>query len=493
MDGHWPTWLDWEVLHKPIVIEHVATNSLGLQGPIEVCRDSALQIVAKAPGRVIPAAWTMLMRRAPGEIVPSVEIRGTDTNGHPVELRYAYLEGWGSSSEDAAGVTTLSALEFRTQWDDAAEVVEHIDWFVNGVGPKMFMPDSTERALKTELTFKRGPREFGFDASWIRSSTNDACRIQMSDLDVTLLVVPKEAAPKALRAFGIAYHSKRFLGDDDAAVGVRRAFGELVGFLLGRQLISVGWSRFSVDGKLVSATASIPWGTDLESVLRGPSRPPVPLHDPQMEATSIVGRRLRDTVTALLGGWTAAWNELAVHDALWQLWLARKLPLGANLPLMYSGLEAMASAWHRSQKSKTKGQFIPAETFKQIIGPGRDLIAEALRKTNFDADRVLRKFDTANQMGSTAKLMAFFADARVELGQSELDALKTRHAVAHGGGGGEEIAELLSGSARLENVFHRTMLRLIGHQGEYIDYSEAGWPSRAVDEPSGGSPVVTTK
>ena len=184
--------------------------------------------------------------------------------------------------------------------------------------------------------------------------------------------------------------------------------------------------------------------------------------------------------------WLPVWNELAIHDSLWSLWLSRRLPLGPNLPILSAGLDGLANSWHRSTRTKSGGLFIPTEQYRALIAEGRESIAKQMAEHS-EKDRVLRKIDTANEMGGFAKLLAFFSDLGLAISDNEKDALRARHSPAHGGRNDNDDVRVLLTQARVyETLYHRVLLKALGYDGHYIDYGVESWPRRHIDQPSGG-------
>ncbi len=67
--------------------------------------------------------------------------------------------------------------------------------------------------------------------------------------------------------------------------------------------------------------------------------------------------------------------------------------------------------------------------------------------------------------------------------------MKARNPMAHGS------AELLDEGSHQEmfnhtqsyrTLFNRVLLKLLGYDGAYVDYSAKGWPEKSLEEPLGG-------
>lgn len=58
--------------------------------------------------------------------------------------------------------------------------------------------------------------------------------------------------------------------------------------------------------------------------------------------------------------------------------------------------------------------------------------------------------------------------------------------MAHGAFNSEKVRHMIAMTRAYETFFARIILKLLGYQGEYVDKSTKGWPTRAIDEPMKG-------
>jgi hypothetical protein len=76
-----------------------------------------------------------------------------------------------------------------------------------------------------------------------------------------------------------------------------------------------------------------------------------------------------------------------------------------------------------------------------------------------------------------------FETIGLAIGKVEKDALKARNKMAHSSMGeidDREIAETLRYSQAYETLFNRIFLKLLGYDGDYIDYFTPGYPHRHI-------------
>lgn len=147
----------------------------------------------------------------------------------------------------------------------------------------------------------------------------------------------------------------------------------------------------------------------------------------------------------------------------------------------------LASAWFKSAASKSKGVYMAKKDFDRLLANDFAAVEERLMGVEF-ADRMLRKMKNAYQTSLREGTEWFFDEIELPLGEKERAAMKARNSPAHGGGRGssEEIDELIRHTAAYRTVFARTILKILGYAGRYIDRRTEGFPDRSIDDPAGG-------
>ena len=95
---------------------------------------------------------------------------------------------------------------------------------------------------------------------------------------------------------------------------------------------------------------------------------------------------------------------------------------------------------------------------------------------------------SANRMGGNEEVEQFFTEIGLELGSSEKEARRARNSPAHGGAirSDEDMLKWTRYQAACKVLFQRTLLQLLGYQGNYVDKTTSGLPLRPISEPAGG-------
>jgi hypothetical protein len=199
------------------------------------------------------------------------------------------------------------------------------------------------------------------------------------------------------------------------------------------------------------------------------------------------GHALGALLAQLVPRYLAARESLGLHDALWSYWIAKEAPASIDLPIFSSAVEALKKNWLASAGSKSKGVRLPKKEFELLAG---DLIEELRKRVREKKlpEELTRNFAGANRMGLGEQMRAFLKEIDIPIGEREQAAMAARHQSAHGAGGGEELTELVRLGNAYRTLFERVFLRLLGHEGAYVDRATEGWPERPLGEPASGRP-----
>ncbi len=180
-------------------------------------------------------------------------------------------------------------------------------------------------------------------------------------------------------------------------------------------------------------------------------------------------------------------EDLRLNEALKCYWLSRELPIGLNLPVLSTGIETLADSWLNSKNSDTGGVYMPENEYNALL---RDELrtAKAKLKDRKYGDRVLNRLRHAYDLGPTNKPLMFFEEIGLPVGQAERQAIKERNPMAHGASrvfDGSANEKMIKETHVYQTFFHRVVLKLLGHEGSYVDYGTLGLPNRSINEPSG--------
>lgn len=179
-------------------------------------------------------------------------------------------------------------------------------------------------------------------------------------------------------------------------------------------------------------------------------------------------------------------NEFPLGDVLTNVWKARTLALGWNLVFYASALEFLTRSWIEHLGSKrpflrvSPGEF---QNFLDEISPRLN----ALAAESPGWDRIKGYVVNANRESSAFRTRQMFIELEMNVGEIEAEIQNARHRFAHGVDlSNEEDGGLFNLANAAESLLNRTLLKIVGFQGEYIDYSTFGFPSRKLSDRLGG-------
>ncbi len=472
--------MDWELLKEPFVVEHIIEH--GDLDPniknIEVYRDVDYQIKLKFSGFGAKPLSNKNHERdyIPGRLIKIPTVRGNDKTGTTeIFIEEAFqnnitIRGDGVITGD--GSATRIRVYYRKLKPDWMAI-----WLLNG---KLdHWPRTTERIEGKSFVCRRGKHQRERKVTLqTKHLSRDHLKVDLDEIMFILANVPKEFAPAKLLpvVLEIEANNGKFPSDDivDSVI-------ELVGFILGRTLHRVDSSVFDSKNYPIEQKAVTHNAPDLRRECDNPGHFPIPLN---ISNDWIIVER---TITTLLQQYLKQRSELSLRNALWRSSIARRLPLGSNLPHFSSAIEAIMNAWFSSKSSKSGGAYLPNKEYQKRIKPAIELIKGSISDIN-GSKKILSKIVRANQFGVNEKYEIFFEELGLKIGKIERDALRAKNVAAHGGRFSKDYQRLVNTCRAYETLFHRVMLRVLEFQGPYIDYSTYGFPTRKLDEPLGGNP-----
>jgi len=298
--------------------------------------------------------------------------------------------------------------------------------------------------------------------------------VELEDYKFIVHKVPKGIGPEWSNNIGIEYRME-FGGipNEDEREGI----SEIISFLFGKHLLKVGFSEFDQDENPMKQVGQTPWGDNIVSKCKSAGQYPI-----NIDSYENMGLA-EDVFQELIPRYLKLRNEMKMKDALWSFWISEDVPVGTNIPILANSLEILKKGWFQSNKSKTKGVYLPKKEFDELLNGNFEGIEERLLGQEY-ADRIIRRMKGSFNMGVNESLDFFFEEIGMEVGAVERKAIKKRNSIAHGshGNSDEEIEEILFYSKVYKTLFNRILLRLLSYEGNYMDYSINGWPEKNINE-----------
>lgn len=485
---HYQEHLEWEILDPNQEISNLIFEtglySLNKDCIVKFSRNNQFDLVATITGIIYSSdQLEPNIKKVKGIFVGNETVTGYSIDGL---FKYKF-------SGVILGASTSSPISFDTsaakfQADFIFQRVEKSfvsietttvviqEWYLTGHS-NIHFPRSTSRSV--DKSFKRirkgiDPEE---EVRLIKSSSgsSDNLVVKYSDTSFIVAKVPKEFGPKW--SFNISIEYRQSFGripDENE----REAISEIVGFVLGNQLLKVGQSSYDNSSSLTFQEYENPWGDNVVSRCEREALPPVVINNYRDWGRAEI--LLNELITSYLTQRT----PLRLKDAVWKYWIAKYSSIGANLPILSSAIETLADQVLKNH-SEIKQYYIEFNEFIDIIKEELGSIEKKLNSTPHK-QIILNKLKGASQRGSNEKLQMMFEIINLPVDKIEHKAIKARNKMAHSSLGEmseDEIEETVRLTRAYETLFNRILLKILSYNGQYIDYYTLGHPNRNIDEP----------
>ena len=333
--------LEWEVLDKPATITTVAESTHLPKGHkrILVTRDEDYNLRASMDFKdPLFDLDSIKPDSVEGSFQKLFDIQGSDSNLLSYTLESVFvnrLEKHGiPGSAGFSGNASIYLQGLKMNTGNNKEGTHLTEWYLNGPTDYVFSRITHRKVLRTFTRERLESNRIPFDTiktpGESSSSGTDFIRVKTDNLQFVIGKVPKEFGPEWSSNIAIEYR-KAWGRIPDLAE--REKIMEICSFVLGRQLLLIGYTMYDQDEKIVEAYARDPWGKSAKSFCSQPDYPPVNISaiPPQGKAEIIINK--------LLPKYSKLREPLCLKEALWNYWVSRKMPLGTNLPILAAAVE----------------------------------------------------------------------------------------------------------------------------------------------------------
>lgn len=259
----------------------------------------------------------------------------------------------------------------------------------------------------------------------------------------------------------------------------RIAISEIVSFVLGTHLLKVGDTHFDEAHNVVKKTAYSPWGDNVISKCKSVAQPPISYqnHDDWGNIEGILSN--------LVPVYLEKRAEYNLRDVLWKYWIAEELPIGTNLPIMSSGLETLAEAYISANNLIKNYAKAERKVYKELVSDELKSLKSKLKDYDFNK-RVVDKLENPFNVGVGEKIKLFFSFLKFDFDSNSIEnqAIRARNAMTHGPfeNNETEIRKYIKLSHAYKSLFNRSLLRVLGYDGTYKDYSSLGHPDLDIQQ-----------
>ncbi|WP_424353549.1 hypothetical protein [Methanosarcina mazei] len=509
--------LEWEVLQKTLSIEKItpSTNIPRNSVHIVVSRNDSYQIRANltALDKEVTIGKRDIDKYSP---VEPFTVEGYDQYNSRIKLIDCYINKKSSChSRGASNFETKLEIvpkEVTIENNLYSEISWLSEWYLNGPTGVCFPRGTVRYQDKENKVFrKRSTVDISYDdaieQSLFGKMDSDFAFIDSGSIKFLIARVPSNFGPSWSKNMCIEYRKDFGL---IPSFEQRKAISEIVGFALGSQLLSVGFTEYDYHGRIIKSTSKSSWG--------GPYSRFISEHKRASPFNIGVKGYLKnqnvieETLSSLVPKYLAVRDKLNLKDSLCRYWVSRNMPIGTSLPVLSGALEIVMKSWFKSENSKSKALYISEREFNKLLeenfkeiekklddfieltigGLGQEEKEFRKKQENMELKKpIMNAIYHSNQMSLTKKYRTFFKEIGLIIGDKDEDVLKCRHTMAHPEKVSyEELEKMRKCTLAYETLFHRVFLKILGYNGNYIDRSSPlkptiGYPERHIDMPLG--------
>lgn len=476
---------EWEFSNFPIKIDQLKfekTNWGFIEETvaIEVWRDEHFQLCGKISGIVEDfKKMDDIHFVNKGNIVKGQKIIGFDSLGNVIELKETYITTFHTNSLQRTKSGCLTEGELMIDFlqvcfldsSEQKKKFTRLDWFVCNKIDAYFWEVTFRKANQKKVRVGLDKYDDTIENYVGSSSSKDYTTVKLPDIEFVIAKVPKELLPNQSYGLCIEFRDNLEKVSDELIQGITY----FISFLLGSKINHIGYSVVD-DENLIEANLN-----NIGKRKNTYSMPPIRFNN-KYEWGDVSW-----LLNQFLYKYLELRNQLPVDDALSRYWIARNTPIGANLPILASALEMIAESYSKINPTQFENEYLKQNEYLFLIEPEISKLKLKLSSLA-GGDVILNKILGAFRKGPNEKMKAFFSAIDIEIGKAEKEALVLRNKMAHAArdySDEKRVFEDLVFTRTYEVLFHRIILKLLGYNEYYIDYSLNGCPLKHIDMSAG--------
>lgn len=483
LDQYYIPYLEWEYSNFPITLIQLTfekTNwGFSSTAVISVWRDDDYRLNGKISGNVNnPQKLEEEHFVGKGNIIKGQIITGKNEAGCIVEIQECFLTHFQTTSWEISpagyymeGHLTMNSIKihFPSQ-KERRDPLTRFDWFICAKIGAHFSGSTFRKQSKRKVRI--GIDEYDDSIANLQgsSTSKDYVLVKIPELNFVIAKVPDKFSPNHLNGLCLEFQNNLEKVNDDLLNGIRN----FISFLTGNEINYIGYSY--ADGVFLKEAFLV----SLDKKNLTSPMPPIKFN------LKYEWGDISWLLNQFLPKYLELRKILPIDQALSRYWVARSIPIGSNLPVLASALEMIAEKY-----LKTTGNYrmvyLPEADYLQLIEAERKEL-EAKLSSLEGGDIIMNKIAGAFRKGPNEKMSFFFFSADIMIGQLEKKAIALRNKMVHSSrdySKEESAHEDLVYTRVYEVLFQRTILKLLGYDGYYIDYSIQGCPIKHIDRNAG--------
>ncbi len=372
-----------------------------------------------------------------------------------------------------------SKAEYKINGSEEDKVETLLEFYLTS-GTQFFWPRATRRvAVTTGAKIRIGTDEdLEEPVETIvheEGNANDHFIIETPEYHVIVQQVSQEFLPNWSSGVQLEFRS--------SAKGIprpedRQGIAEIIGFIMGTQLIKIGENHIG-DSGIMKKIAFSPISDNIVSRCSSQARPPINIGSYENWG------KIELVINELLPKYLEKRTTYNLPDVLWKYWIATDLPVGTNLPILSSAMETLAESYIKGNGLTRSYSKTEKSEHEKLVSPELEILKAKLEPFDYK-NSVINKLANPFTIGVGEKLKAFFQHIGFIYGSKDIEnrAMQARNAMTHGalGVNSEEVRKYIKLTHAYESLFNRVLLKVLGYQGDYIDYSSEGHPDLDLSE-----------
>lgn len=316
------------------------------------------------------------------------------------------------------------------------------EWYINGPSDPFIFTQGTEVTKNISYTLKRSTDGSEFEYIPLSSGfpvfSEHNIYIQSGGISPSFILstVPKVYAKTNTANLRVEYNTKFGEIPDEK---IRKSVADITGFVVGKQLINLGYTCYDEHGDIVEFAAYTP-SSNLN--LRGfgrfsPYFPPININ------VYRGGTNISIILPKLINEYLKVQKDYYLSDVLSRYWLGINMPAGINIPILQNCLEILTKC---ILEGNPKIDLYESKRPKDMCKGFKNCFPKLCSKLNISLSPVEHKaLNLRNDMTHSLRILDDFTNEELE----------------------EEYTKYLV----YVLLFHRVFLRCLDYDGKYIDYS----------------------
>lgn len=470
------SFVTWEGLNKKLVIKKDKQIKINLSEDIQNIEffrdyDYTIKGIITSENKINPYKNIF----SAGDVIPPFDFEINDKTNVHYKLKNCFITNNLETSENLNKTTQIYVGSIKKKYEDKSKPVWRVEWFLNGPGNNIFKKYMPREIKKEDLSQNKAQSQ-----NRIFESGCWQFQIEYNNkqIDIILHNIPNRINPVWSHKIGVTYN----VYDEIPKSNDRESISEILGFIIGRELINVGYTDFDSSEQIVEEcfiSPQVRYPMDIKKICHAPDSPPVNIH------------KNIENLSNLIPKYMELKEELNLNYFLYRYWTAQNLIIEIGMPIYGATLENLIQKCIKSNKLKLTKNYVSQEEFENELHVYLEKINKKLQKLEYNekienpSKKIYGTISNAYQMSNTDKIKVFFDYIGLEIGKIENKAINSRHRFAHGQHikNDKQFKKEIDCAEAYKTLLNRMLLKILGFEGKYIDYYSPGFPEKKLNEP----------